>query len=235
MGSIVDTHAPLPVFTASSAVYTNHNPPPASGASSVVSLWLCNIQILILTCWQVIVSVHECVDIKILIVWFSDPHSIQFTFSFQHESLTLFSNLCSQSIFSAVAFYMKHLGVKTRAVDSKKSRGGFFRRQLVKVSRTPAEPLFFSRSRRVLDLLSISDSQNKKDESTKTKPRGGFPGIPSWIAGNRTYLLQTHPAACFSPVVLLVSSILQSRSLLHELHMSLCCPALLSCYSWGQT
>lgn len=62
-----------------------------------------------------------------------------------------------QSIFSAVAFYMKHLGVKTRAVDSKKSRGGFFRRQLVK---------------------------NKKDEPTKGKPRGVFPGIPSWIAGN---------------------------------------------------
>ncbi|KAK9514064.1 hypothetical protein VZT92_027553 [Zoarces viviparus] len=62
-----------------------------------------------------------------------------------------------QSIFSAVAFFMKHLGVKTRAVDSKKSRGGFFRRQLVK---------------------------NKKEESTKIKPRGGFPGIPSWIAGN---------------------------------------------------
>ncbi|XP_056299723.1 rho guanine nucleotide exchange factor 1b isoform X2 [Pseudoliparis swirei] len=61
-----------------------------------------------------------------------------------------------QSIFSAVAYFMKHLGVKTRAVDSKKSRGGFFRRQLVK----------------------------KKDESTKAKPRGGFPGIPSWIAGN---------------------------------------------------
>nr|XP_046256385.1 rho guanine nucleotide exchange factor 1b isoform X2 [Scatophagus argus] len=62
-----------------------------------------------------------------------------------------------QSIFSAVAFYMKHLGVKTRAVDSKKSRGGFFRRQLVK---------------------------NKKEESTKAKPRGVFPGIPSWIGGN---------------------------------------------------
>ncbi|XP_019751656.1 rho guanine nucleotide exchange factor 1 isoform X3 [Hippocampus comes] len=62
-----------------------------------------------------------------------------------------------QSIFSAVAYVMKHLGVKTRAVDSKKSRGGFFRSKLVK---------------------------NKKDESTKTKPRGGFPGIPSWIAGN---------------------------------------------------
>ncbi|XP_061675090.1 rho guanine nucleotide exchange factor 1b isoform X2 [Syngnathoides biaculeatus] len=60
-----------------------------------------------------------------------------------------------QSIFSAVAYFMKHLGVKTRAVDNKKSRGGFFRRQLVK---------------------------NKKDESTKTRPRGGFPGISSWIA-----------------------------------------------------
>ncbi|XP_076008666.1 rho guanine nucleotide exchange factor 1 isoform X2 [Genypterus blacodes] len=61
-----------------------------------------------------------------------------------------------QSIFSAVAFYMKHMGVKTRAVDSKKSRGGFFRR--------PLKP--------------------KKEDSSKTKPRGGFPGIPSWIAGN---------------------------------------------------
>ncbi|KAM3873274.1 rho guanine nucleotide exchange factor 1 [Diretmus argenteus] len=61
-----------------------------------------------------------------------------------------------QSIFSAVAFYMKHLGVKTRAADSKKSRGGFFRRPL----------------------------KTKKEESTKPKPRGGFPGIPSWIAGS---------------------------------------------------
>ncbi|XP_077950509.1 rho guanine nucleotide exchange factor 1 isoform X5 [Gasterosteus aculeatus] len=61
-----------------------------------------------------------------------------------------------QSIFTSVAFFMKHLGVKTRTVDSKKSRGGFFRRGLVK---------------------------NKKEESTKTKPRT-FPGIPSWIAGN---------------------------------------------------
>ncbi|CAG6014897.1 unnamed protein product [Menidia menidia] len=61
-----------------------------------------------------------------------------------------------QSIFSAVAVYMKHLGVKTRAVDSKKSRGGFFRRQL----------------------------KTKKDESTKTRPRGVFHNIPNWIGGN---------------------------------------------------
>uniref|UniRef100_A0A8C6WND4 Rho guanine nucleotide exchange factor (GEF) 1b n=1 Tax=Neogobius melanostomus TaxID=47308 RepID=A0A8C6WND4_9GOBI len=39
----------------------------------------------------------------------------------------------TQSIFSAVALYMKHLGVKTRAVDSKKSRGGFFRIPIGKV------------------------------------------------------------------------------------------------------
>ena len=42
--------------------------------------------------------------------------------------------LCSQAIFAAVAVYLKHLGVKSRAVDSKKSRGGFFRRPLGKVS-----------------------------------------------------------------------------------------------------
>ncbi|XP_067365124.1 rho guanine nucleotide exchange factor 1 isoform X2 [Channa argus] len=62
-----------------------------------------------------------------------------------------------QSIFSAVVFYMKHLGVKTRAVDSKKSRVGFFKRQ---------------------------PGKNKKEVSTKTKPKGVFPGIPSWIAGS---------------------------------------------------
>ncbi|XP_068616443.1 rho guanine nucleotide exchange factor 1 [Brachionichthys hirsutus] len=73
-----------------------------------------------------------------------------------------------QSIFTAVAFYMKHLGVKTRTVDSKKSKGGFFRRQLVK---------------------------NKKEESTKGKPRGVFPGIPSWIAGNTEVKPKTEPEA----------------------------------------
>ncbi|KAM9309392.1 rho guanine nucleotide exchange factor 1 isoform 2-T3 [Pholidichthys leucotaenia] len=61
-----------------------------------------------------------------------------------------------QSIFTAVVSYMKHLGVKNRAGDSKKSRGGFFRNKLVK---------------------------SKKDDYTKPKPRG-FPGISSWIASN---------------------------------------------------
>uniref|UniRef100_A0A8C9ZVJ6 Rho guanine nucleotide exchange factor (GEF) 1 n=1 Tax=Sander lucioperca TaxID=283035 RepID=A0A8C9ZVJ6_SANLU len=77
-----------------------------------------------------------------------------------------------QSIFAAVAFFMKHLGVKTRAVDSKKSRGGFFRRQLVKNKK--------DESTKALSF------QIKKEESTKAKPRGVFPGIPSWIAGNNT-------------------------------------------------
>ncbi|KAM6910552.1 rho guanine nucleotide exchange factor 1 [Xenentodon cancila] len=60
-----------------------------------------------------------------------------------------------QSIFTSLAVYMKHLGVKTRAVDSKKSRGGFFRRQL---------------------------NKNRKDEPSKSK-RGVFPSIPTWIGG----------------------------------------------------
>ncbi|XP_061573178.1 rho guanine nucleotide exchange factor 1b isoform X2 [Cololabis saira] len=59
-----------------------------------------------------------------------------------------------QSIFTSLAMYMKHLGVKTRAVDSKKSRGGFFRRQL---------------------------NKNKKDEPSK--PKRVFPSIPTWIGG----------------------------------------------------
>ncbi|XP_034029897.1 rho guanine nucleotide exchange factor 1b isoform X2 [Thalassophryne amazonica] len=66
-----------------------------------------------------------------------------------------------QSIFSAVAFYMKHLGVKTRTVESKKSRGGFFRRPLAKIS--------------------------KKDEPSRTKPRAGFPTIHGWISGNTEF------------------------------------------------
>ncbi|XP_028282151.1 rho guanine nucleotide exchange factor 1 isoform X3 [Parambassis ranga] len=71
------------------------------------------------------------------------------------ETQPSFDEEKSQTIFNAVTYYMKHLGVKNRTVDSKKSRGGFFRRQL-----------------------------NKKEESQKGKPRGVFPGIPSWIGGN---------------------------------------------------
>ncbi|CAL9705188.1 unnamed protein product [Knipowitschia caucasica] len=63
-----------------------------------------------------------------------------------------------QSIFSAVSFYMKHLGVKTRAVDSKKSRGGFFR---------------------------IPLGKNKRDDIPKIKTRP-FPSIPSWMGGNNS-------------------------------------------------
>ncbi|XP_020795991.1 rho guanine nucleotide exchange factor 1b isoform X1 [Boleophthalmus pectinirostris] len=63
-----------------------------------------------------------------------------------------------QSIFTAVAFYMKHLGVKTRAVDSKKSRGGFFR---------------------------IPLGKNKRDDIPKIKTRP-FPSIPSWMGGTNS-------------------------------------------------
>ncbi|CDR18503.1 unnamed protein product [Oncorhynchus mykiss] len=56
---------------------------------------------------------------------------------------------------------MKHLGVKSRVADSKKSRG-FFRRPLGK--------------------------NKKSEESTKSKQKGGFPNILSaaggWIAGS---------------------------------------------------
>ncbi|XP_052345951.1 rho guanine nucleotide exchange factor 1-like isoform X2 [Oncorhynchus keta] len=77
-----------------------------------------------------------------------------------HPSIVADEEKCS-SIFAAVAFYMKHLGVKSRVADSKKSRG-FFRRPLGK--------------------------NKKSEESTKSKPKGGFPNILSaaggWIAGS---------------------------------------------------
>ncbi|KAJ8005247.1 hypothetical protein DPEC_G00144660 [Dallia pectoralis] len=79
-----------------------------------------------------------------------------------HPSIVAEEEKCS-SIFAAVTFYMKHLGVKSRVADSKKSRG-FFRRPLGKI---------------------------KKPEETTTKStklRGGFPYILStaggWIAGS---------------------------------------------------
>ncbi|CAB1333982.1 unnamed protein product [Coregonus sp. 'balchen'] len=77
-----------------------------------------------------------------------------------HPSIVADEEKCS-SIFAAVAFYMKHLGVKSRVSDSKKSRG-FFRRPLGK--------------------------SKKSEESTKSKQKGGFPNILSaaggWIAGS---------------------------------------------------
>lgn len=56
---------------------------------------------------------------------------------------------------------MKHLGVKTRAVDSKKSRGGFFRRQLVKVQQEKtcsfyAWPQCFYRELRLKHKIALS-------------------------------------------------------------------------------
>ncbi|XP_072317501.1 rho guanine nucleotide exchange factor 1 isoform X2 [Eucyclogobius newberryi] len=74
-----------------------------------------------------------------------------------HPSIVSDEEKC-QSIFSAVASYMKHMGVKTRAVDSKKSRGGFFR---------------------------IPLGKSKRDDIPKSKTRP-FPGIPSWMGGNNS-------------------------------------------------
>ncbi|KAJ8289823.1 hypothetical protein GJAV_G00005740 [Gymnothorax javanicus] len=64
------------------------------------------------------------------------------------------------SIIGAVVSYMKHLGVKSKSTDSKKSRG-FFRKKI--------------------------PGMKKSEDSTKSKQRGGFPNILSetarWIGG----------------------------------------------------
>ncbi|XP_069497022.1 rho guanine nucleotide exchange factor 1 isoform X2 [Ambystoma mexicanum] len=54
----------------------------------------------------------------------------------------------SAAIFSAIVAYMKHLGVKTKVADSKKSKGMFFRK---KVSGKKADEAIKSKKLRILD------------------------------------------------------------------------------------
>lgn len=76
-----------------------------------------------------------------------------------HPTIVADEEKCS-AIFGSVVHYMKHLGVKTRATDSKKSRG-FFRKKL----------------------------KDKKDDQKLPKPsRSGLPNLlreaGSWIGGS---------------------------------------------------
>ncbi|XP_005736229.1 rho guanine nucleotide exchange factor 1 isoform X1 [Pundamilia nyererei] len=59
-----------------------------------------------------------------------------------------------QTIFNAVVLYMKHLGVKNKAADSKKSKGGFFTRKT---------------------------KPKSKDDIPKTKSSRVFPVLPNWM------------------------------------------------------
>lgn len=53
-------------------------------------------------------------------------------FSTLHKYSFHYTSTISSAIFGAVALYMKHLGVKSRAPDSKKGKG-FFRRKVQEV------------------------------------------------------------------------------------------------------
>ncbi|XP_062421358.1 rho guanine nucleotide exchange factor 1b [Pungitius pungitius] len=72
-----------------------------------------------------------------------------------HSTIASEEDKC-HSIYTSVATYMKHLGVKSKTLDSRKSKASFFTRK---------------------------QQKTKKEESTKLKSRLGF-GVPSWIAGN---------------------------------------------------
>ncbi|CAI5663641.1 unnamed protein product [Oreochromis niloticus] len=63
-----------------------------------------------------------------------------------------------QTIFNAVVLYMKHLGVKNRAADSKKSKVGFFNRK---------------------------PKPKNKDDIPKAKSSRVFPGFQNWIDRDR--------------------------------------------------
>ncbi|CAI5663651.1 unnamed protein product [Oreochromis niloticus] len=63
-----------------------------------------------------------------------------------------------QTIFNAVVLYMKHLGVKNRAADSKKSKVGFFNRK---------------------------PKPKNKDDIPKAKSSRVFPGFQNWIVESK--------------------------------------------------
>lgn len=77
-----------------------------------------------------------------------------------------------QTIFNAVVLYMKHLGVKNRAADSKKSKGGFFSRKTK---------------------LKI------KDDIPKAKSSRVFPVLPNWMDRDRGSVDRKGPGAKTTP------------------------------------
>lgn len=77
-----------------------------------------------------------------------------------------------QTIFNAVVLYMKHLGVKNKAADSKKSKGGFFTRK--------TKPKI-------------------KDDIPKAKSSRVFPVLPNWMDRDRGSVDRKGPGAKTTP------------------------------------
>uniref|UniRef100_A0A8C5R8N8 Rho guanine nucleotide exchange factor 1 n=1 Tax=Leptobrachium leishanense TaxID=445787 RepID=A0A8C5R8N8_9ANUR len=83
----------------------------------------------------------------------------------------------SSAIFCAIATYMKHIGVKTKAADSKKSKGIFFRK---KVSTKKDEPVKTKKTFSILDPTRWKsvESHSVDCRQSKVEPEAEKPAVP---------------------------------------------------------
>ncbi|KAE8593554.1 hypothetical protein XENTR_v10019193 [Xenopus tropicalis] len=94
----------------------------------------------------------------------------------------------SSAIFCAIVAYMKHLGVKTKAADSKKSKGIFFRKKVS--TNKKDEPLKTKKTFSILDPMrwNRNDSHYVDSRPSKVEPEAEKPNPDRRVSqGQRTF------------------------------------------------
>ncbi|XP_038238667.1 rho guanine nucleotide exchange factor 1 isoform X2 [Dermochelys coriacea] len=77
----------------------------------------------------------------------------------------------SSAIFAAIVTYMKHLGVKTKLGESKKSKGNFFRKK-ISGSRKPEEPPKTRKGFSLLDATRWNRGESHTEKATAPERKG---------------------------------------------------------------
>ncbi|XP_040183265.1 rho guanine nucleotide exchange factor 1 isoform X2 [Rana temporaria] len=90
----------------------------------------------------------------------------------------------SSAIVHAIAIYMKHIGVKTKAADSKKPKSGFFRKMVS--AKKPDEP---PKSKKPFSIWNRNETPHNVDPRPKLEPEADKQGAPErkFSHGQRTF------------------------------------------------
>ncbi|XP_077312785.1 rho guanine nucleotide exchange factor 1 isoform X2 [Lithobates pipiens] len=90
----------------------------------------------------------------------------------------------SSAIVHAIAIYMKHIGVKTKAADSKKPKSGFFRKMVS--AKKPDEP---PKSKKPFSIWNRNETPHNVDPRPKLEPEADKQGPPErkFSHGQRTF------------------------------------------------
>ncbi|KAM4651915.1 rho guanine nucleotide exchange factor 1 isoform 3-T3 [Discoglossus pictus] len=95
----------------------------------------------------------------------------------------------SSTIFCAIVTYMKHIGVKTKAADSKKQKGIFFRKKVS--AKKPDEPVKTKKTFSILDPTrwNRNDSHYVDSRPSKVESEAEKPSVPErkFSHGQRTF------------------------------------------------